>query len=84
MRTTLDIETDVLAAVKNMARRERQSTGKVISRLVRQALCGGKANGRPLIEVRGGVPVVSTGDEIITMEHIRSIMEEEDISASSF
>jgi hypothetical protein len=84
MRTTLDIENDVLAAVKNMARREGRSTGKVISRLVRQALCGGKSNGRPRIEDRNGVPVLSTGDEIITMEHIRSIMEEEDISAGSF
>lgn len=84
MRTTLDIENDVLSAVKIMARRERQSTGRVISRLVRQALCGGNANGRPIIEDRNGVPVVSTGDEIITMEHIRSIVEEEDISAGSF
>lgn len=84
MRTTLDIENDVLAAVKIMARREKQSIGKVLSRLLREALCGGKSNVRPMIEDRAGVPVVSTGDEIITMEHIRSIMEEEDISAGSF
>jgi hypothetical protein len=84
MRTTLDIENDVLAAAKNIARREGQSTGKVISRLARQALCGGKTNGRTIIEDRSGVPVVSTGDEIITMEHIRTLMEEEDISAGTF
>ena len=78
MRTTLDIEKDVLFAAKEMARREGQTTGRVISRLVRQAICGGAE--KPLkVEYRNGVPVISTGDEIITMEHIRSLMEEEGI-----
>lgn len=40
MRTTLDIEPDVLAAAKEMARQENVAVGKVISRLVRQALTG--------------------------------------------
>ena len=38
MRTTLDIEEDVLAAAKEMARREHLSAGQVISRLARFAL----------------------------------------------
>jgi hypothetical protein len=38
MRTTLEIEDDVLATAKEMARHERSSTGQVISRLARQAL----------------------------------------------
>jgi hypothetical protein len=38
MRTTLDIEDDVLLAAKDMARRERLTAGQVISRLVRLAL----------------------------------------------
>lgn len=40
MRTTLDIDDDLLAAAKEMARRERSSAGQVISRLVRQSLTG--------------------------------------------
>jgi len=40
MRTTLDIDEDVLLAVKERARRERRSTGAVISELVRRALTG--------------------------------------------
>lgn len=40
MRTTLDIEADVMAAAKEMARRQNVGVGKVISRLVRQALTG--------------------------------------------
>ena len=38
MRTTLDIDTDVLHAAKELARRERKSTGQVVSELVRTAL----------------------------------------------
>ena len=38
MRTTLDIEDDVLATAKEMARHERSSAGVVISRLARLAL----------------------------------------------
>jgi len=40
MRTTIDIENDVLAAAKEIARMENAGVGKVISRLVRQALAG--------------------------------------------
>ena len=40
MRTTIDIEDDVLAAAKEMARRQRVSAGTVISRLLREAMSG--------------------------------------------
>ena len=40
MRTTLDIDDDVLAAAKELARSERSSAGGVLSRLARQALTG--------------------------------------------
>ena len=38
MRTTLDIADDVLQAAKERARREKKTTGEVVSELVRQAL----------------------------------------------
>lgn len=38
MRTTLDIEDDVLAAAREIAARERRSAGQVVSQLLRQAL----------------------------------------------
>ncbi len=38
MRTTLDIEDDLLIAAKEMARREHTSAGRIVSRLMRQAL----------------------------------------------
>ena len=38
MRTTLDIDDDVLQAVKDLARRKKRTAGAVISELARQAL----------------------------------------------
>lgn len=38
MRTTLNLDDDVLLAVKERARRERRSVGEVLSELARQAL----------------------------------------------
>ena len=43
MRTTLEIDDDILATAKELARRERSSAGSVLSRLARQALVGGAA-----------------------------------------
>ena len=40
MRTTSDVDNDALIAAKEIARAENTSLGKVISRLVRQALTG--------------------------------------------
>jgi len=38
MRTTLDIDDDILDAAKDIGRRNRKSAGRVISDLARQAL----------------------------------------------
>ena len=38
MRTTLDIDDDVLQAAREMARREKKTAGAMISKLVRRAL----------------------------------------------
>lgn len=40
MRTTLNLDDDVLLAVKERARRERRTAGEVLSDLARQALTG--------------------------------------------
>lgn len=42
MRTTLDIEEDVLFAAKDLARREKKTAGQVISELARKGLAGGE------------------------------------------
>lgn len=40
MRTTLDIDEDLLAAAKELAIRQKTTAGQVVSRLLREALTG--------------------------------------------
>ena len=80
MRTTLDIEDDVLQAAKELARYEGSTTGRVISALVRQALNGPTERTKKPFVYKNGVPILPHRDgEIITMEHIQRIMDEEGI-----
>ena len=48
MRTTIDIDDDLLAAAKELARRENVTAGQVVSRLLREGLNGlrGASSGR--------------------------------------
>ena len=63
MRTTLDVEDDVLMAAREIARRRRLSVGKVLSELARQALTQpterATRNGLPLFPVRPEAGVVN-------------------------
>lgn len=43
MRTTLDIDDDVLTAAKEIARRQNTTTGKVVSSLLKRSLAGSPA-----------------------------------------
>ena len=43
MRTTLDIDDDVLAAAKALSQRQHVSAGKALSNLARQTLAGNAA-----------------------------------------
>ena len=78
MRTTLDIEEDVLLAVKELARRENTTAGKVVSRLVRKELAGDAPRSRK-ITYKNGVPVLPSRGRIITNEFIDKIREDEGI-----
>ena len=74
----MDIEEDVLLAVKELARHERSTAGKVISRLARKGLKGDI--GKPgKLEYRNGVPLLPRRGVIVTNELIDRIREEEGI-----
>lgn len=45
MRTTLNVDDDVLLAVQELARREKRTAGAVMSELARKGLNGGPAAG---------------------------------------
>ena len=47
MRTTLDIDDDVLQAAKDLARREKKTAGEIISELARRALGASPADPAP-------------------------------------
>jgi hypothetical protein len=64
MRTTLDIDDDILAAVKEMANRQRVSASRQVSRLLRDALTGRSGLGNaapPTQSVAGFQPFASQG-----------------------
>lgn len=73
MRTTLDIDEEVLDAARSLARAEGKSIGKVISELARRGLAP-----RPQDNVRGGFPVfsVSPGARPLTAELVRRAAED--------
>jgi len=78
MRTTIDIDNDVLLAVKDLARQEGKSAGAVISELARRGLTGARSSRRPS-RSRNGVPVLPRRKEVITIEKVRRLLDEEGI-----
>ena len=82
MRTTLDIDDDVLLAAKEHAARERKSLGAVVSALARESLRRPPApaahRGAP--GRRGGrFAVLPSRDEVITVEHVRGLQDAEGV-----
>jgi hypothetical protein len=79
MRTTIDIDDDLLAAVRELARYEGTSAGRVASRLLRQALSGDRqrdSKGCEKETVGGFRPFPSRG-KAVTNERIDAIRDEE-------
>jgi hypothetical protein len=79
MRTTLDIDEDVLIAAKELARIERSTAGHVISRLARERLSPGKPSSNTGFIIKDGLPVFPSRGDIITNDLINRIREEEGI-----
>lgn len=75
MRTTLDIDDDVLQAAKEIAALRDTTAGKVLSDLARQAL---EPSGEES-EIRNGVPLLPRreGARPVTVEHVDRIVDEE-------
>jgi hypothetical protein len=63
MRTTLDIDDDVLLAVRDLSRQRREPAGRLLSELARRSLLAkaktGTRDGVPLFPVKPGSPVVT-------------------------
>ena len=81
MRTTLDIEDDVLAAVKELARRQGTSAGQMVSRLLRAALsghtsAGGSPSPQPSEAVAGFRPFPARAARLVTNDQIDQLRDE--------
>jgi len=83
MRTTLDIDDDLLAAAKELARSEGTTAGQVVSRLLRSSLTGGattKATERSRGKtVAGFVPFPARGGVVVTNEHVNLLRDAEGV-----
>jgi hypothetical protein len=77
MRTTLDIDDDVLQAAKERARRQRTTAGRVISALARQALTAAPATGAAEPEAFYGFRPFASRGNVVTNEDIDRIREED-------
>jgi len=78
MRTTLDIDDDVLAAAKDMARREHLTAGQVISRLARRALTA-RIDPQPSAPTVGGFRPLPARGVMVTNDQVNVLREREGI-----
>jgi hypothetical protein len=78
MRTTLDIEDDVLQAAKELAQRQGSTAGQIISKLARLGLKAPAAT-KKSASTRSGVPLLPARGEVVTLEHIRQLMDQEGV-----
>ena len=76
MRTTLEIDDDVLEAARVLARLKGQGLGRSISDLARRGLAPEIS---PAVEVQDGIPVWmhAPGAIPVTSEMVRNLAEEE-------
>ena len=79
MRTTIDIENDVLAAAKELARQQNVAVGKVISRLVREALTGREPRAQETDRAVAGFRPFPPRGKIVTNEQIDKLRDEEGV-----
>jgi hypothetical protein len=75
MRTTLNIDDDVLRAAKELARLRGNTAGAILSELARESLGRQRPSGSE--RVRNGVPMLPPrpGAGIVTPEGVRALRE---------
>lgn len=76
MRTTLDLDEDILRVAKDLAEERSQSVGRVLSELARKGL----QPSEPAVDVRDGIPVLprKPGARPVTSQMVKDLLESED------
>jgi hypothetical protein len=76
MRTTLDIDADVLAAAKEISARTKRTAGQVISDLVRASLLAPASPAGISPKMVNGFEVMPAADRVVTSELVERLAEE--------
>ena len=85
MRTTLELDDDVLAATKSLAKAANTTAGRIISDTMRRAIQNGLAQPQSsmaglhvaeLQAVYGFVPLTAAGQNIVTPDMVRALRDE--------
>ena len=79
MRTTLDIDADVLQAAKEVAAKERSTAGAVISALARRGFHAPEIRSPSKPRLRNGVEMLPRRGERITLAHVQGLLDQEGI-----
>ena len=83
MRTTLDIDNDVLAAAKELARQQNVSAGQVVSQLLRKVLTGQTENSTVDIGLEtqsvAGFRPFPPGKAVVTNDAVNRLREAEGV-----
>jgi hypothetical protein len=79
MRTTLDIEDDVLQAAKELAQRQGATAGRVLSELARRGLSSPASARKRPPKMRNGVPLLPSHGGVVTLEKVQRLMDQEGI-----
>lgn len=76
MRTTLDLDEDILRAAKDLAAERSQSLGSVLSDLARKGLQPSVS----ALDVRNGIPLLprKPGARPVTSQMVKDLLESED------
>jgi len=79
MRTTLDIDQDVLEAAKEIAARTRTTAGQILSELARKALVTSPPSSLTKPTMLNGFEVLHAGNRLVTKELVQKLAEESDL-----
>ena len=76
MRTTLDIDDDVLEIVKDLAKAQRATAGEILSKLAREALTrSALPHDEP--RYRNGFRLLPPTDQVITSDMVKRWLDED-------
>lgn len=79
MRTTLNLTEDALHVAKHLAEREHLSLGDAVSQLIRAGAQARASMPVATMPLCGRFALLPSRDEIITVAHVRELMEREGI-----